>query len=418
MTAPQFPAGADLVNDLARLAHARHELRTPVNAIIGYSELLLEDAADLDAAFAASLARLQALGKQLQALVGSVLDGERLRQGQPLDLTALTAAARDQLRPPGEEVGVVCAGLAARATEAALKPFAADVQRIAGAGQRLLALLDDPELLGPATAAAPAPAPAEPVAAVPAHDGVPPPDDAAWFEGMNGHVLVVDDNPLNRDMLARGLLRQKHHFALAENGRQALDMVATGAFDLVLLDILMPVMDGFETLARIKADPNTRHIPVIMISALDQLDGVVRCIEMGAEDYLPKPFNPVLLKARVGACLEKKRLRDQELEYLRNVASVTTAAAAVEGGSFDPDTLATVAARADSLGQLARVFQRMGREVQAREERLKMQVQKLRVEIDEVRKAKQVAEITETDYFQELQQKAQHLRKRTRPGQE
>src|SRR5262249_9002528 len=137
-------------------------------------------------------------------------------------------------------------------------------------------------------------------------------DAAAVFAGMSGHVLVVDDQPFNRDMLARELHRQKRYFALARNGREALDLLRAGAFDLVLLDILMPELDGFETLRLLKADDRLKHTPVIMISALDELDAVVRCIEMGAEDYLPKPFNAVLLRARVGACLEKKRLRDQE----------------------------------------------------------------------------------------------------------
>jgi DNA repair ATPase RecN len=123
----------------------------------------------------------------------------------------------------------------------------------------------------------------------------------------------------------------------------------------------------------------------------------------------------VLLRARVGACLEKKRLRDHELEYLRNVGLVAGAAAAVEAGTFDPSALAEVAGRGDELGRLARVFQSMAREVAAREQRLQHQVEKLRVEIDQTRKARQVAEITETDYFQQLQQKVQGLRNRKRP---
>jgi two-component system cell cycle response regulator len=162
-----------------------------------------------------------------------------------------------------------------------------------------------------------------------------------------------------------------------------------------------------------KADSHLRDIPVIMISALDDIKSVVRCIEMGAEDYLPKPFDPVLLRARIGACLEKKRLRDLEIEYLRNVDHVTAAAAAVEAGEFDPATIEQVASRSDELGQLARVFQRMAREVYAREQRLKQEVHRLRIEIDERRTARQVAEITETDYFQELQRKVDTLRLRS-----
>src|SRR5262249_10259351 len=145
-------------------------------------------------------------------------------------------------------------------------------------------------------------------------------DEHSPAPGTRGHILVVDDNQMNRELLARGLHRQEHYFALAVNGRQALDVLSSGAFDVVLLDIMMPELDGFQVLQHIKADPRVRHTPVIMISALDDMAAVVRCIEMGAEDYLPKPFDPVLLQARVGACLEKKRLRDQEVRHLTELA--------------------------------------------------------------------------------------------------
>jgi two-component system cell cycle response regulator len=188
-------------------------------------------------------------------------------------------------------------------------------------------------------------------------------------------------------------------------------MIQAEQFDLVLLDLMMPEMNGYEVLQRLKGDAAYRDIPVIVISALDEIDSVVRCLEAGAEDYLPKPFNPVLLRARIGASLEKKRLRDAEVEYLRNVAVVTDAAGAVEAGVFTPEDLAGVAERCDALGQLARVFQRMAAEVYAREQRLKQQVQQLRIELDEARQARQVAEITESDYFQQLQATAADLRK-------
>jgi two-component system cell cycle response regulator len=226
-----------------------------------------------------------------------------------------------------------------------------------------------------------------------------------------GYILVVDDNRMNRLKLSRGLEQQGHTVALAENGRQALEMVRADSFDVMLLEIIMPEMDGYQVLEQMKGDNTLRDIPVIVISALDEMDSIVRCIKMGAEDYLPKPFDPVLLKARISASLEKKRLRDQEVEYLRNVALVTDAAAAVEAATFEPDDLADVGARPDALGRLARVFQRMAREVYAREQRLKRQVQQLRIELDEARQSRQVAEITETDYFQQLQAQAQDLRK-------
>lgn len=121
-----------------------------------------------------------------------------------------------------------------------------------------------------------------------------------------GHlILVVDDNEMNRDMLSRRLQRQKYEVIVAEDGEKALSVIKEHPFDLVLLDIMMPNISGYEVLEQLKADSETQHIPIIMISAVDDLDSVVRCIELGAEDYLFKPFNPVLLKARVGACLRR-----------------------------------------------------------------------------------------------------------------
>jgi adenylate cyclase len=134
-----------------------------------------------------------------------------------------------------------------------------------------------------------------------------------------GLILVVDDNEMNRDLLSRRLQRQGHRVVMAENGKQAIEHLQTQPFDLVLLDVMMPEMNGYQVLEHLKVDPALRHIPVIMISALNDLESVVRCIQLGAEDYLFKPFEPVLLKARIGACLEKKRLRDQEQAFLRQI---------------------------------------------------------------------------------------------------
>jgi class 3 adenylate cyclase len=135
----------------------------------------------------------------------------------------------------------------------------------------------------------------------------------------SGSILVVDDVEANRDLLSRRLQRQGHTVVVAEHGRQAIDLLQTQSFDLILCDIMMPEMNGYQVLEHLKADPAQRHIPVIMISALDDIESVVRCIELGAEDYLFKPFNPTLLKARINACLEKKRLRDQEQAYLKRL---------------------------------------------------------------------------------------------------
>jgi CheY-like chemotaxis protein len=164
-------------------------------------------------------------------------------------------------------------------------------------------------------------------------------------------ILVVDDNEMNRDMLSRRLERQGYQSVLAEDGVQALERLPEAAFDLVLLDIMMPRMNGYEVLERIKADPALRHIPVIMISAVDELDSVVKCIELGADDYLFKPFNPILLKARVNASLEKKRLRDQEQAVLRQLqAALPPEIAARAEAGLVADALADVSAVAVAAG--------------------------------------------------------------------
>jgi len=128
-------------------------------------------------------------------------------------------------------------------------------------------------------------------------------------------LLVVDDNPANRDLLTRRLQRQGHRVDAVEGGREALDALRGAEFDLVLLDITMPEMDGYEVLARLKADERLTHIPVVMVSALDEIESVVRCLGLGADDYLTKPFDPVLLRARVDSSLAKKRLHDVERSH-------------------------------------------------------------------------------------------------------
>jgi adenylate cyclase len=135
------------------------------------------------------------------------------------------------------------------------------------------------------------------------------------------YILVVDDDPINRALLAKSLAREGHEHAIAEDGREGLEKLRAEPFDIVLLDVLMPELDGYEVLRRIEDDPELRHVPVIMISALEDLDSVVRCIELGAEDYLPKPFDPVLLRARINGCLTKKRLHDLERQRVRDVFS-------------------------------------------------------------------------------------------------
>ena len=135
-------------------------------------------------------------------------------------------------------------------------------------------------------------------------------------------ILVVDDNDMNCDLLVRRLQREGHQVAAASDGRQALVQMEANRFDVVLLDIMMPEMNGFEVLERLKAEPEWQHIPVIVVSAADDMASIIKGIELGAEDYLTKPVNPLLLQARVNASLERKRLHDSEQARLAELATM------------------------------------------------------------------------------------------------
>jgi CheY-like chemotaxis protein len=402
--------------DRARLATLRHELCTPLNAILGYSELLLEGLAG-DAACVTDLGKIHTAGSELLARVNDLLDPARAAiERADRNPDAFAATVHHELRTPITAIlGYSELLLEERAGDEA---SVADLGKIHAAAGRFLALIDDVARVagrGPAgddlpdegTGAATPALLADAAAAIRAlEEGA----DSAEMGGR-GSILVVDDSDVNRDVLARQLARQGHRAIGVADGHTALELLRAQPFDLVLLDVMMPGLNGYEVLRRLKADADLRDLPVIMISALDELDSAVRCIALGATDYLPKPCNPVLLRARIGAGLEQKRLRDREVAYLSSVARVTAAASAVEVGGFDPASLDEVAGRTDALGQLARVFRRMAREVEAREARLRQEVQELRIEIDEGRQSRKVAEITESAYFQHLRGQASDLRR-------
>lgn len=205
--------------------------------------------------------------------------------------TRLTGQLLHDLRSPLNQI----IGYSEMLAEESAEP---DAEKIRAAGHRMLTLLEQNF-----TAASPDIGES---GAIDDDEELPPAlqQQAAVAPGL---VLVVDDDAMNRDVLSRRLTWQGHEVRTAGSGRDALRVAGEADFDLVLLDIMMPDMDGYEVLARLKGDARLRHIPVIMISALSELQSVVRCIEAGAEDYLTKPFNPTLLRARIGACLEKKR---------------------------------------------------------------------------------------------------------------
>jgi CheY-like chemotaxis protein len=198
-------------------------------------------------------------------------------------------------------------------------------------------------------------------------------DGALNKKDSPAHILIVDDNLINRKKIRLSVRSLGHESTLAENGMVALEKLRSESFDVVLLDLVMPEMDGFDVLKQLKADKQLSHIPVIVVTAYDeQTESVVKAIELGAEDVLPKDFNPVLLNARLDASLNKKRYRDQEIEYFKRVDALTSAAVVIESGRFNTDKLELdkMAAEPDSLGRLAAVFKGMASEIYNRELKL------------------------------------------------
>lgn len=303
------------------LSKLRHALRTPLNQIIGYSELLMENAEESGAtALLGDLKRIHSGGGELLALINDALAGWKIEAGK-VDFPAL----RDNLRAPLTGVITLTGQCVEKARAAAQPAIVKDLEKILRAAQNLLTLAEnsDPTDLtehGTGVGALPADeadGPASTLGAPILGAAVGPQDFGLSAQPTpNARILVVDDDDLNRDMLIRRLDKLGYEVTEATTGREALAKVKDGGFDLVLLDILMPDLDGFQTLEFMKADPRLKHIPVIMLTALDDVDSTVRCVEAGAEDYVPKPFNPVVLRARISASLEKKRLRDQEQAFL------------------------------------------------------------------------------------------------------
>lgn len=284
--------------DYAVTAFLRQEFGAPVAAVIGFLDILLEDARRNELVeIVPDLQRMREAAAQLTDLIAEVAHFSQDAEGE-------SAKLRHELRTPLNAIKGYGELLIEEAQDRGQNALLGDLGKVIELADRLLGEID--RIV--AVTAAP---PVEIVGNIlqkikPLGDG-----DFSSPDVIASHILVVDDNPSNRDLLTRRLEREGYRVTAVECGVSALAMTAAEDFDLVLLDLIMPDLSGFEVLCRLKAQEITRHIPVIMISALDELDSTVRCIAAGAEDYLPKPFSPVLLRARISACLEKKRLLDE-----------------------------------------------------------------------------------------------------------
>ena len=302
--------------DRPTLAHLRHELRTPLNHIIGYGEMLLEDVeGGSRERLAPHLRRILVDARRVLEHVNDFLAPGNIETGA-VDFEHLPP----ELTAPLDDIIAVAATLGTLVTEDGSKDLLRDVERISSAAEHLRDLVKHGAMLRPAPSAAPLPA------AV--HAGG---HRESSGSAERGAILVVDDNENNREMLSRRLAREGHtRVVIAADGREALKLLASQRFDLVLLDIMMPEVNGYQVLETLKADPKRRDIPVIMISAVDEMESAIRCIELGAEDYLPKPFNPTLLRARVGASIEKKRLRDEVMRHVERMEHELETARAIQ----------------------------------------------------------------------------------------
>jgi len=327
----EFPASADAAPSpgeefTEKVAHIRHDVRSPLTNIIGFAEILVEEAtAAGEEILLADFRRIRQLSGEILERVGAVLDVESLRNdpATPTDLKSYILQ-----KAPGIKTAISI--LRTQSLVKQSETYQDDLDRIeSGTDDLIKRSTELLETLSITTA--------ETVVAELKRFEESRLDNREEITNTtfltrqlienerkqaakafrkaniaNASILVVDDNESNRVLLSRRLSRQSYEVTTAADGLEAMEQIQATAFDCILLDVMMPGLNGYEVLEKIKEDEKLRHIPVIMISAMDDIDSLVRCIEHGADDYMSKPFDPVLLGARVNACLEKKRLRDQE----------------------------------------------------------------------------------------------------------
>jgi adenylate cyclase len=308
-----------------QLAHLRQELLSPVNALLGYAEILHEEVSRNGRPdIVPDMNRILGAARDLAGKVDRLVDGDHAKSTPGSASATQEQELRHELRTPLNAIKGYGEMLREDVANFSSDSLRADLDHLLVAATDLLLRLDrivrfsveveETSLTSDQTGAAIVsdlmrslgPVRCEPTAVT-----------------ETGSILVVDDIEANRDLLSRRLTRDGHRVASVAGGQQALQALSDDEFDLVLLDLMMPDINGFDVLMRMKADERLRRIPVIMITALTETESAIRCIEAGAEDYLPKPFDPILLRARINACLHKKHWHDREQKYLRRIEDET-----------------------------------------------------------------------------------------------
>ena len=280
-------------------ASVGHELRSPLNHILGYSEIAIEDATDAGLEqIVSDLQTIHAAGQRLLAVIESTL-APAARTVTPVPPETVDR----EVREPLNQILGYTELVAEEASAAGEESIVADVDKIKRAAERLLNVVSERVVTGGSKASA----------------GDHRLVDVHLPCGQPGKILIVDDSQENREMLSRRLGQLGHEVGFAEDGVACLEQVRSQPYDVILLDLWMPRMDGMAALEQLKADPQLQAIPVIVLSADDDPQTVVRCIALGADDHLRKPCDPVFLRTRINASLEKKRLRDREQAYLDRI---------------------------------------------------------------------------------------------------
>jgi adenylate cyclase len=303
-------------------AFLRQEVQAPATAVTDLLDMIIEDArSSQPESILADLNRMRGASVQLNSFVKGLIQDSSADRQKDESLEAFNRRLRHDLRTPLNAIKGYSELLLEDMDTDATHRLRLDLTKLKESADQLLGQIDAMAAL------------ARPEEAATVHGSAlkldlvadvlravePLPAYGAREAAQSSRILVVDDNASNRDVLERRLVRDGHQIVTAATGTSALELAGKETFDLILLDLIMPEMSGFEVLRRLKAAEHTSHIPVIVISALDELDSVVHCIEAGAEDYLTKPFNPILLRARIGASLEKKWLRDREKKFVTDL---------------------------------------------------------------------------------------------------
>ena len=296
-----------------KLADVRHDLKTPIGHILGYSEMLQEELEeDPWEDFQVDLINVHNSGEKLLSLIEDHLSASK-RSVNDIDLPSVQFQLRLQLN----HITGYCELLQDLAEDESKSELIGDLNNIIKASEVFATLmveklsigfLDDGSLDNKDISDD-----QEAESEVETEQAL---DIQLSVLGEGGQILVVDDNPVNLDLLSRRLKRQGYNPVMVDSGKLALDYLKDNTVDLVLLDLMMPEMDGTEVLTIIRHNPKLRNLPVIILSAHDDMDIIVKCVLLGADDYLFKPYNPILLKARLAATLEKYRLRQNQVPRL------------------------------------------------------------------------------------------------------